>query len=80
MNPPYSNIPQWLRKARDESKDGATVVCILPVDSSTKWFHEYIWNNKTNQFKCEIRFPDKRYQFGNYSNSAKFATMIAIFK
>src|SRR6266487_7010565 len=73
MNPPYSNIPQWLRKAFNESLLGAVVVCILPVDSSTKWFHEFIWNGNTNQFRCEVRFPNKRYKFENYSNSAKFA-------
>jgi phage N-6-adenine-methyltransferase len=79
MNPPYSDIPRWLRKAYGESLDGALVVCILPVDSSTKWFHEFIWDKSTNQFRCEVRFPDKRYSFGEYSNVAKFATMIAIF-
>jgi phage N-6-adenine-methyltransferase len=80
MNPPYSNIPRWLDKARLEANNGAIVVCILPVDSSTKWFHEFIWNKTINKFRCEIRFPDRRYSFGKYSNSAKFATMIAIFR
>lgn len=79
MNPPYSDIPNWLQKAKNESEKGAVVVCILPVDSSTKWFHKFIWDKETGQFRCRVRFPDKRYSFGKYSNSAKFATMIAIF-
>ena len=80
MNPPYSDIPSWLDKARKESQNGALIVSILPTDSSTKWFHKYIWNKTIHQFRKEVqvRFPDKRYKFDS-TNSAKFATMIVIF-
>lgn len=81
MNPPYSQIPTWLNKARAESVLGALVVAILPCDSSTRWFHEYIWDESVHNFRpnVKIRYPTKRYKFENYANSAKFATMIAIF-
>jgi len=81
MNPPYSEIPKWLDKARWEAKKGALVVGILPTDSSTKWFHEYIWDKTKHSFRSDvkIRYPDKRYSFGEHSNSAKFPTMIVIF-
>lgn len=82
MNPPYSNIPRWLQKAKDESIKGALVVCILPMDSSTKWFHEFIWDKAQNYWRpgVEGRFPDKRYKFGDNENSAKFATLIVVMK
>jgi len=78
MNPPYSDIPTWLEKAKREAEQGALVVCILPVDTSTKWFHKYIWNGSWRT-GITVRFPNKRYKFDNYANSAKFATMIVIF-
>lgn len=79
MNPPFSNISAWLYKARYEASRGALVVAILPNDSSTKWFHEYIWDKIKNEFRVPVRFPDKRYAFGDYTNSSKFAILIAIF-
>lgn len=79
MNPPFSEIPNWLLKARIESSNGALVVCILPMDSSTKWFHEFIWDNITHQFRIPVRFPNKRYSFGSYVNTSKFSILIALF-
>ena len=81
MNPPYSEIPKWLGKARLESMIGALVVGILPTDSSTKWFHEYIWDKTIHSFRSDVqvRYPDTRYSFGEHTNSAKFPTMIVIF-
>ena len=82
MNPPYSNLYGWLKMAKFESLHGATVVCILPCDTSTQWFHDFIYDKKTNNWypNVEVRFPDRRYKFGDNTNSAKFATVIAIFR
>ena len=43
-NPPYSRgeIIQWLAKAYVEAAAGITTVMLLPVDTSTKWFHAYV--------------------------------------
>jgi hypothetical protein len=35
VNPPFSQKPQWIRKAIEESKKGKLVVMLLPVDTST---------------------------------------------
>ena len=79
MNPPYSNIERWLNKAKFESERGALVVAILPMDSSTEWFHKYIWDKIVRAWRVPVILPDKRYAFGDNVNSAKFATLIAIF-
>lgn len=44
VNPPYSrgNIDKWVRKCQEESKN-AVVVALLPVSTSSKWFHKYIY-------------------------------------
>jgi phage N-6-adenine-methyltransferase len=39
MNPPYSQLGKWVKKAYESAKAGATVVALLPTDSA--WFHDY---------------------------------------
>lgn len=38
VNPPFSNIFPWVKKAISESKQGCTTVMLLPADTSVKWF------------------------------------------
>src|SRR5574344_1260059 len=39
MNPPYGReIGKWIKKAYESSLNGATVVCLLPSRTDTKWF------------------------------------------
>lgn len=51
------------------------------MDGSTHWFHDYVWDkiNHIPRNNIQIRFPDHRYKFNN-ANSAKFATLIVVFK
>lgn len=44
MNPPYSHplILKFCRKAYEESGRGATVLSLLPSQTGSKWFHEYV--------------------------------------
>jgi len=81
MNPPYSNLYAWMLKARYESPM-ATVVCILPCDTSTNWFHDFLWfgNGHESQEGVQLRFPKGRYKFGKYSTNPKFATIIAVMR
>ena len=74
VNPPYSKIPAWLEKAKEELENGNShiIVFLLPGDTSTKWFHNYILG------KAEIRFIKGRLRFTN-NKPAPFASMIVIF-
>lgn len=63
----------WIRKAYEESKKGATVVALLPVRTDTKAFHKYIYN------KAEIRFIEGRLKFGDCKDAAPFPSMIVIY-
>jgi site-specific DNA-methyltransferase (adenine-specific) len=74
VNPPYRNKEPWIKKAIEESKKGKRVVMLLPVDTSTKWFHELILPNAK-----EIRFIKGRLKFSQYGSPAKYASMIVIF-
>jgi len=75
MNPPYGRkISKWVKKAYEESRKGALVVCLLPARTDTKWFHEYIYNTY-----AQFIFLAGRLKFSNSKNSAPFPSMIIIF-
>ena len=38
VNPPYSKPLLWIEKAIEENKKGKTIVMLLRMDTSTKWF------------------------------------------
>lgn len=44
VNPPYSRgtIDKWMKKCYEESLKGVVVVALIPVSTSSKWFHEYV--------------------------------------
>lgn len=69
-NPPYGReITNWVKKAY-ESK---CTVCLLPVRSDTKWWHQYVMHSS------EIRFLTKRLSFEGSTNKAPFPNCIVIF-
>ena len=71
MNPPYGReIGKWVKKASENPLS----VCLLPAQTDTRWFHDYIIG------KAEIRFIRGRLKFGESKNSAPFPSMIVIFR
>ena len=76
MNPPYGReIPKWIEKAYKESLHGATVVCLIPARTDTRYWHDYIF-----PYAKEIRFIKGRLKFGFSENSAPFPSAIIVFK
>lgn len=47
MNPPFSELLKWLRRAHDQWQAGnvQTVVCLVPVRTDSAWFHETLRAN-----------------------------------
>lgn len=75
MNPPYGReIGKWVEKAYRASLHGATVVCLLPARTDTRWWHDFVNDN------AEVRFIRGRLRFGNAKNSAPFPSVIAVFR
>ena len=73
MNPPYGReISKWVKKAYESSLEGATVVCLLPARTDTKWWHDYC-------IKGKIEFIKGRLKFGNSNNSAPFPSAVVVF-
>lgn len=60
INPPYSQKLKeaFIKKAVEESKKGKLCVCLIPVSTSTKLFHDVIKPNAK-----EIRFVRGRIKF-----------------
>jgi phage N-6-adenine-methyltransferase len=74
MNPPYGReICRWVAKARRSAEEnGATVVCLLPARTDTRWWHEH----------CSlghITFIKGRLKFGGSKNGAPFPSAIVVF-
>ncbi|MUV13564.1 DNA N-6-adenine-methyltransferase [Noviluteimonas gilva] len=74
MNPPYGRvIGDWMRKAYESAQAGATVVCLVPSRTDTRWWHDYA-------MKGEIRYVRGRLKFGGSKNSAPFPCAVVIFQ
>ena len=76
MNPPYGrNITgKWVEKAYKSAKEnGATVVCLLPSRTDTKYWHDYC-------IKGEIYYIKGRLKFGGSKDAAPFPSALVVFR
>lgn len=72
VNPPYSKLKLWAKKAYDELKQGRYTLFLCPARTDTKAFHLYLWHSQ------EIVFIEGRLKF-NEAGSAPFPSMLCIF-
>lgn len=73
VNPPYSKKRAWMEKAIVEQNKGKLIVMLLPVDTSTGWFHDLLLPN------ADIRWLRGRLRLDN-GNHPVYASMLAIFR
>ena len=75
MNPPYGKaIGEWMRKAYDSARrNGATVVCLVPARTDTKWWHDTATHG-------DVFFVPGRLKFGSAKNSAPFPCAVVVFR
>jgi site-specific DNA-methyltransferase (adenine-specific) len=62
-----------MKKAYESSQAGATVVCLVPSRTDTRWWHDYA-------IKGQIEFIRGRLKFGDAKNSAPFPSALVVFK
>jgi len=74
VNPPYSKIKDWCKKAYNEWQKGKTVVMLIPSRTDTRYWHEYIMK------ATEIRFIKGRLKFGDSKGTAPFPSAIVVFE
>lgn len=76
MNPVYGRtIGKWMAKAAATAAAGATVVCLVPSRTGTRWFHDHVIANG-----AEVRYVKGRLKFGDAKNSAPFDSLIVVFR
>jgi phage N-6-adenine-methyltransferase len=75
MNPPYSNVAEWIKKASEESSKGCRVVALVPARTNTKWLHLYCYNKPNVQ----VIFLKGRVKFVGAKSSAPFPSMVVVF-
>jgi phage N-6-adenine-methyltransferase len=82
MNPPYSKCRQFMSKAAHEARHGATVVCLVPSRTDTRWFHDHVYDTRSDRFRpgVEVRFIKGRLRFGGSTNSAPFPSLVIVFR
>jgi len=75
MNPPYGRtIGAWVAKAHESSQnEQATVVCLLPARTDTRWWHRYA-------MKHEVRLLRGRLNFSEASTPAPFPSAIVVMR
>jgi phage N-6-adenine-methyltransferase len=75
MNPPYGReIGTWMGKAYNSArKNGATVVCLVPARTDTKWWHTYGVRGKITYLKGRLKFGDGK-------NAAPFPSAVIVFR
>lgn len=75
MNPPYGRtIGDWMRKAYESARtNGATVVCLVPARTDTKWWHD-------TAAHAEVFFVPGRLKFGDAKHNAPFPCAVVVFR
>lgn len=73
LNPPYGRkIGAFMRKAYEESRRGATVVCLVPSRTDTQWWHRFVKQGQVISLRGRLRFEGA-------TASAPFPSAIVIF-
>jgi len=82
MNPPYSQLKLWLKKASEEAARGATVVSLIPSRTDTKAWHRFIWDCAAQCVRpgVEVRFIEGRLRFVGAKSAAPFPSALVIFR
>jgi len=72
INPPYSKPLPWVEKAIEESENGKTIVMLLRMDTSTKWFA------KLQEAGAVFLWFNGRLRFGDTGKPAPFPSMLVV--
>jgi len=76
MNPPYSRhlIDKFVDKAIEQSHKGCTVVCLVRLDPTTKWFKK-LWSAAD-----EVMLLSKRLKFEGADHSYPFPSCVVVIR
>lgn len=73
LNPPYSHVKEFIRRAYQQSKKyDLTVACLVPARTGSIWF-------KSSLERGGIRFINSRVCFDGQSAGAGFPSIVVVF-
>lgn len=71
LNPPYSNISEWVEWAIINNViSGKHVVILIPARTDTKYFHALL------EYGCDLEFIKGRLKFGDSKTGAPFPSVL----
>lgn len=78
VNPPYSDLKSWMKKvtreaSRDDADAPSLIMCLLPGNTSTQWFHQYAANGDY------LTLIEGRLTFHGTKKNAPFASILTVF-
>jgi phage N-6-adenine-methyltransferase len=73
LNPPWNEIGPFMKKAYESAQRGASVVCLVPLWSTERWFPEYALHG-------HIRILSDRVAFEGYDQKAPQPLCVIVFK
>jgi site-specific DNA-methyltransferase (adenine-specific) len=62
MNPPFSQVKRWLRKALDSAQAGATVICLVKHTPGVGWWRQLIPPDAEVRALGRVRFVGAKHQ------------------
>lgn len=71
VNPPYSQMKQWIVKAIEEHRKQKNVIMLLPARTDTQWF------NMLAQYGCICSFIIGRLKYNDFG-TAPFPSMLVV--
>jgi len=75
MNPPYSEVEDWMAKARAAGENGAIVVCLVPSRTDVGWFWDYARHGEVRFLRGRLHFVDNEENTG----PAPFPSALVVF-
>ena len=75
-NPPYKNLIEWVTLADKFTVSGEAeiVVCCLPAQTSTEWWHEYAWRRYLDG-TADLHWVRGKRRFGAMKGTAFLGTV-----
>lgn len=80
MNPPYSEVTEWMRKAREQHlKHNVSCIILVYAKTDTKWWHEFVEGIAEVYFiKGRLKFVDSDGELSK--NSAPYPSCLIVYR
>lgn len=75
VNPPYSNVTPWVRRAVEFARGGGQCLMLIKADATTRW-----WAEAGAYEGCSFRLFRRRIKFAGARSGATFPSALLLFE